>query len=151
MGANPTKILLTHAHIDHAGAPQPWRATSAFLLLVQKEDDFDPTLPQQSMTPDFPTLSHHSGQWLNDDTVTVGDVTLRLSSAGTHRVVFDKTAKKPWSATLFLTGRLVASLSQKEIDEPVSSIREKLFPCTIEFIWAAQLTSATNVSTNFYL
>ncbi|TPD52860.1 MAG: MBL fold metallo-hydrolase, partial [Thalassolituus maritimus] len=56
MGANPTKILLTHAHIDHAGGTAALaRDLGLPIIGPHKEDDFwIQSLPQQSMMFGFP-------------------------------------------------------------------------------------------------
>jgi len=145
LGAKPTKILLTHAHIDHAGGTAALaRDLDVPVIGPQKEDEFwIQSLPQQSMMFGFPQAeSFTPDQWLNDgETVTVGDVTLKVIHTPGHtpgHVVFYSPEQK-----LALVGDVIFNGSigrtdfpKGNFDELVSSIREKLFPLgdDIEFI-----------------
>ena len=80
MGAKPTKILLTHAHIDHAGGTAALaKQLSLPIIGPHKDDDFwIQALPQQSAMFGFPAVEKFTPtQWLDDgDKVQVGDVEL---------------------------------------------------------------------------
>ncbi|MDF1762063.1 MAG: MBL fold metallo-hydrolase [Oleibacter sp.] len=145
LGAVPEKILLTHAHIDHAGGTAVLaRELSLPIIGPQKEDDFwIQGLPQQAKMFGFPQVdSFEPDQWLNDkDTVTVGEVTLNVIHTPGHtpgHVVFYQPEQQ-----LALVGDVIFSGSIGRTDFPkgdhatlVASIREKLFPLgdDIEFI-----------------
>jgi glyoxylase-like metal-dependent hydrolase (beta-lactamase superfamily II) len=145
MGAKPTKILLTHAHIDHAGGTAGLaRDLNVPVIGPHKEDDFwIQSLPQQSMMFGFPQAEAFTpDQWLNDgDTVTVGDVTLEVIHTPGHTpghvVFFDKEGKKALVGDVIFNGSIGRTDFPKgNFDELVSSIRDKLFPLgdDIEFI-----------------
>jgi len=145
MGAIPTKILLTHAHIDHAGGTAALaRDLEIPVIGPQKEDEFwIQSLPQQSMMFGFPQAEAFTpDQWLNDgDTVSVGKTTLQVIHTPGHtpgHVVFYEAA-----AGMALVGDVLFNGSigrtdfpRGNFDELVSSIRDKLFPLgdDVEFI-----------------
>ncbi len=145
MGATPTKILLTHAHIDHAGGTASLaRDLQVPVIGPHKEDDFwIQSLPQQSMMFGFPQAeSFTPDQWLNDgDTVTVGDITLDVIHTPGHTpghvVFFDKVGKQALVGDVIFNGSIGRTDFPKgNFDELVSSIRNKLFPLgdDVEFI-----------------
>ena len=88
MGATPTKILLTHAHIDHAGGTAVLaRDLNLPIIGPEKEDDFwIKALPQQSAMFGFPQVEGFTpDQWLNDgDSVNIGDVELQVIHTPGH-------------------------------------------------------------------
>lgn len=145
MDARPTKILLTHAHIDHAGGTAELaRLLNIPIIGPHKEDDFwIQSLPQQSAMFGFPAVeSFTPDQWLEDgNKVTIGNVTLEVIHTPGHtpgHVVFFQPDQK-----LALVGDVIFNGSIGRTDFPkgnmqelVSSIREKLFPLgdDIEFI-----------------
>lgn len=136
-GVTLQKILLTHAHIDHAGGTAA--LAEEFRLPVEGpniEDKFwIDALPQQSQMFGFPAAqSFTPDRWLQDgDTVSVGNVVLRVIHCPGHtpgHVVF----YQPESA-LALVGDVLFRGSIGRTDFPrgdhetlIHSIREKLFP-----------------------
>ncbi|CBL46493.1 Metallo-beta-lactamase family protein [gamma proteobacterium HdN1] len=136
-GVQVEKILLTHPHIDHAGAA----ATLAEKLGVpiegpQKADLFwIQGLPQQSVMMRFPPAKLFTpDRWLEDgDQVSVGNVVFDVIHCPGHtpgHVVFYQP-----DAKLALVGDVLFNGSIGRTDFPlgnfeslVHSIRQKLFP-----------------------
>lgn len=131
------KILLTHAHIDHAGGTA---ALAEDLNLTiegpQQEDNFwIQGLPQQSQMFGFPKAEIFTpDRWLEDgDRVTVGKVELQVIHCPGHtpgHVVFYQP-----EAAIALVGDVLFHGSIGRTDFPkgdhatlIRSIREKLFP-----------------------
>ncbi|WP_020406321.1 MBL fold metallo-hydrolase [Hahella ganghwensis] len=131
------KILLTHAHIDHAGATA--NLSDQFELPVEGpewEDKFwIDALPQQSAMFGFPQARTFTpDRWLKDgDIVTVGEETLQVFHCPGHtpgHVVFYHPETK-----LALVGDVLFNGSIGRTDFPrgdydtlVHSIRSKLWP-----------------------
>lgn len=136
-GVTVDKLLLTHGHIDHAGAAAELakrldvpiegpHAEDAFLL---------EELPRQAQRYGFPlAASFIPSRWLNDgDSVQIGEEVLTVLHTPGHTpghvVFFSPTAK------LALVGDVLFQGSIGRTDFPrgdsntlISSIREKLFP-----------------------
>jgi len=136
-GVTIDKLLVTHGHIDHAGAAAELakqlgvpiegpHAEDAFLLEA---------LPMQSQRYGFPlSASFIPSRWLNDgDSVQIGEETLTVVHAPGHtpgHVVYFCPASK-----LALVGDVLFRGSIGRTDFPrgdyntlIASIREKLFP-----------------------
>ena len=137
MSAKPVKILLTHAHIDHAGGTAGLaRDLGVPVIGPHKEDEFwIQSLPQQSMMFGFPQAeSFTPDQWLNDgDTVSIGDITLQVIHAPGHTpghvVFFEPESKTALVGDVIFNGSIGRTDFPKgNFDELVSSIRTKLFP-----------------------
>ncbi|SDX65380.1 MBL fold metallo-hydrolase [Marinobacter mobilis] len=136
-GVSVEKILLTHAHIDHAGGTAELaKELSLPIEGPQKDDDFwIQALPQQSQMFGFPVPEVFTpDRWLEDgDTVTVGNVELQVIHTPGHtpgHVVFYEPATQ-----LALVGDVLFQGSIGRTDFPkgdhdtlIRSIREKLFP-----------------------
>jgi glyoxylase-like metal-dependent hydrolase (beta-lactamase superfamily II) len=145
MGATASKILLTHAHIDHAGGTA--ELAKDLNLPIEgphKGDQFwIDGLPQQSAMFGFPAVETFTpDRWLNDnDQVTVGDITLQVLHTPGHtpgHVVFYNADEK-----LAFVGDVLFNGSIGRTDFPmgnhpelIASIRDKLFPLgdDVEFI-----------------
>lgn len=137
LGLSLRKILLTHAHIDHAGGT----AELADKLEIpiegpQKEDQFwISALPQQSMMFGFPSVrSFVPDRWLEqDDQIQVGNETLSVFHCPGHtpgHVVFYHEPSK-----LLIVGDVLFQGSIGRTDFPkgdfdtlVRSIHTKLWP-----------------------
>jgi hydroxyacylglutathione hydrolase len=82
------KILITHAHIDHAGAVgQLAREATLAIEGPQQEDQFwIDMLPEQSRMFGFPAAeTFQPDRWLaQDDTVTIGEETLEVRYCPGH-------------------------------------------------------------------
>ena len=136
-GVTVEKILLTHAHIDHAGGTAELaRELKLPIEGPHKEDEFwIQGLPMQAQMFGFPSPEVFTpDRWLNDgETVTVGNQTLNALHCPGHtpgHVVFHH----PESA-LALVGDVLFQGSIGRTDFPkgdhntlIRSIREKLFP-----------------------
>ena len=87
-GLTLKKIIMTHAHIDHAGATAELAKTLSLPIEgPHKEDQFwIDLLPQQSQMFNFPaTQSFTPDRWLEqDETVTIGNETLWVKFCPGH-------------------------------------------------------------------
>ena len=137
LGGTPEKILVTHAHIDHAGAV----AELAERLGVpiegpQREDQFwIDMLPHQSQMFGFPpSRAFTPDRWLEDgDTVTVGNIALDVIHCPGHtpgHVVFHQPqAQMAWVGDVIFAGSIGRTdFPRGNPAELISSIRDKLFP-----------------------
>ncbi|UZK04503.1 MBL fold metallo-hydrolase [Venatoribacter cucullus] len=137
MGATAEKILLTHAHIDHAGGTAALARQLNVPIEGPQEGDlfWIQGLPNQSAMFGFPPAEVFTpDRWLHDnDTVTVGEVTLQVIHTPGHtpgHVVFYSANDK-----LAIVGDVLFQGSIGRTDFPqgnheqlVHSIRAKLFP-----------------------
>lgn len=137
LGGTPEKILVTHAHIDHAGAV----AELAERLGVpiegpQREDQFwIDMLPHQSQMFGFPpSRAFTPDRWLEDgDTVTVGNISFDVIHCPGHtpgHVVFHQPqAGMAWVGDVIFAGSIGRTdFPRGNHAELISSIRDKLFP-----------------------
>lgn len=136
-GVTPEKILLTHGHIDHAGATAELaRRLELPIEGPQLEERFwIDALPQQSKMFGFPACEQFEpDRWLEDgDEVTIGEERLAVLHCPGHtpgHVVFFSPA-----ARLAVVGDVLFAGSIGRTDFPrgdhsalVGSIREKLWP-----------------------
>lgn len=136
-GLDLDKILLTHAHIDHAGGTAELASAQGVEIIgPHKEDDFwIQMLPQQSQMFGFPAAPVFTpNQWLNDgDTVTLGEQVLEVLHCPGHtpgHVVF---YHRP--SSLLVVGDVLFQGSIGRTDFPkgdfdtlAKSIRGKLWP-----------------------
>lgn len=144
-GVSVEKILLTHAHIDHAGAVGPLsRALGIPVEGPHKDDKFwIDSLPMQSQMFGFPEAeSFEPARWLGQgDTVSIGDEILEVRHCPGHtpgHVVF---YHRP--SDLVIVGDVLFQGSIGRTDFPkgdhatlVASIRRELFslPAQVRFI-----------------
>jgi len=136
-GVTLTKILLTHAHIDHAGATADLAEDKSLPIIGphQGDDYWIKGLPEQSKMFGFKAARiFEPDQWLQDNTsVQVGNVTLSVLHCPGHtpgHVVFFDPASK-----LAIVGDVLFNGSIGRSDFPggdhatlISSIKDKLFP-----------------------
>jgi glyoxylase-like metal-dependent hydrolase (beta-lactamase superfamily II) len=137
LGVNATKILLTHAHIDHAGGTHELAKRLQLPIVGPHQGDlfWIQGLPQQSAMFGFPAVEiFEPDQWLqHGDEVKVGAVTLQVLHTPGHtpgHVVFYSDEDK-----LALVGDVLFNGSIGRTDFPqgnhaelIASIRERLFP-----------------------
>ncbi|MCH8498650.1 MAG: MBL fold metallo-hydrolase [Marinobacter sp.] len=139
------KILLTHAHIDHAGGTAELARDLAVPIIgPHKEDNFwIQSLPMQSQMFGFPAAEIFTpDQWLEDgNQVSFGEVTLDVIHTPGHtpgHVVFVHAPSQ-----LAIVGDVLFQGSIGRTDFPkgdhgtlIRSIKEKLFPLgdDIQFI-----------------
>jgi len=131
------KILLTHAHIDHAGGTADLAAQKAVPIEGPEWEDkfWIDALPQQSAMFGFPQAEAFTpDRWLQDgETVSVGDETLQVLHCPGHtpgHVVFYHSGIK-----LALVGDVLFNGSIGRTDFPrgdydtlIASIKTKLWP-----------------------
>lgn len=136
-GVTVVKLLLTHGHIDHAGAA----AELAEILNVpiegpHAEDAFLlDELPRQSQRYGFPlAASFIPSRWLKDgDSVQVGEEALAvLHTPGHtpgHLAFFHPTANLALVGDVLFRGSIGRTdFPRGDFNTLISSIREKLFP-----------------------
>lgn len=137
LGGEPEKILVTHGHIDHAGAVAELAERLGIPIEGPHEDDrfWIDMLPQQSQMFGFPAArSFTPDRWLqHGDSVTVGNTTLEVLHCPGHtpgHVVFYQK-----DAALAVVGDVLFAGSIGRTDFPrgdhatlVSSIQLQLFP-----------------------
>lgn len=131
------KILLTHAHIDHAGGTAEL-AKSAGLPIEgpHKDDNFwIQGLAMQAQMFGFPAPEVFTpNRWLeDDDTVTVGNETLEVLHTPGHTpghvVFFHRGSKLAQVGDVLFNGSIGRTDFPKgDYNTLIHSIREKLFP-----------------------
>ncbi|XHT87028.1 MBL fold metallo-hydrolase [Marinobacter sp. LM1] len=131
------KILLTHAHIDHAGGTAEL-AKSAGLPIEgpHKDDNFwIQGLAMQAQMFGFPAPEVFTpNRWLEDgDTVTVGNETLEVLHTPGHTpghvVFFHRESKLAQVGDVLFNGSIGRTDFPKgDYNTLIHSIREKLFP-----------------------
>lgn len=136
-GAVLTKILLTHAHIDHAGATAELSEKFNLPIIGPHKDDqfWIDLLESQAQMFDFPkSKTFTPTQWLNDgDSVSFGNVTFNVFHTPGHtpgHVIFSHPESK-----LAIVGDVLFAGSIGRTDFPrgdhdtlIKSIKEKLWP-----------------------
>lgn len=136
-GGDVEKILVTHAHIDHAGVVAELAETLGVPVEGPHRDDqfWIDMLPHQAQMFGFPPAQAFTpDRWLDQgDTVQVGDTTLQVIHCPGHtpgHVVFYQP-----QANLAIVGDVIFAGSIGRTDFPrgnhadlIASIRGKLFP-----------------------
>ena len=136
-GLHLTQILLTHAHIDHAGGTGEL-AQKLHLPIVGPHpgDQFwIDGLPQQSAMFGFPpALPFSPTRWLADgDTVQVGQSTLQVRHCPGHTpghvVFFSAEARRAFVGDVLFAGSIGRTdFPQGNHAQLLASIRERLWP-----------------------
>lgn len=145
MGATASKILLTHAHIDHAGGTAELARELNLTIEGPHEGDlfWIQGLPQQSAMFGFPAVeSFTPDRWLNDgDEVEVGELKFQVIHTPGHTpghvVFYNPQQKLAFVGDVLFNGSIGRTdFPQGNHAELISSIRDKLFPLgdDIEFI-----------------
>ncbi|MDG9670830.1 MBL fold metallo-hydrolase [Hahella sp. CR1] len=136
-GLTLEKVLLTHAHIDHAGGTAELADSHEIPIEGPEYEDkfWIDALPQQSMMFGFPNAKQFTpNRWLNDgDEVSVGEETLQVFHCPGHtpgHVIFYHQG-----ARLALVGDVLFNGSIGRTDFPkgdhatlIQSIKTKLWP-----------------------
>lgn len=137
VGGTPEKILVTHAHIDHAGAVAELAERLAIPIEgPQREDQFwIDMLPHQAQMFGFPpSRTFTPDRWLDDgDTVTVGNLRMDVIHCPGHtpgHVVFHhRDTQLAWVGDVIFAGSIGRTdFPRGNHAQLISSIREKLFP-----------------------
>jgi hydroxyacylglutathione hydrolase len=136
-GVRLTQILLTHAHIDHAGAAGRIAREQRLPIVGPHEGDrfwIDALAQQARMFGFAPAEPFEPARWLVDgDAVGVGEVTLHVRHCPGHtpgHVVFHD----PVSRTAFVGDVLFAGSIGRtdfpggDFDTLIASIRQRLWP-----------------------
>lgn len=131
------KILLTHAHIDHAGGTAELAAAHGVPIEGPHPDDlfWIQALPQQSQMFGFPVARAFTpDRWLQQgDTVTVGEETLDVLHCPGHTpghvVFFSAGARVAWVGDVLFKGSIGRTdFPRGDYDTLIRSIRERLWP-----------------------
>ena len=137
VGGTPEKILVTHAHIDHAGVvAELAERLSLPIEWPHQEDQFwIDMLPQQSQMFGFPPARTFTpDRWLEDgDTVTVGETELQVLHCPGHTpghvVFYQPQAKLAVVGDVLFAGSIGRTdFPRGDHEQLVTSIRGKLFP-----------------------
>lgn len=135
-GVTQEKILLTHAHIDHAGGTAELAKASGLPIEgPHREDDFwIQGLPMQAQMFGFPAPEIFTpNRWLEDgDTVTVGNEVLEVLHCPGHTpghvVFFHRDSKLAQVGDVLFNGSIGRTDFPKgDYNTLIRSIREKLF------------------------
>ena len=136
-GLQLKQILLTHAHIDHAGGTATLAAQRALPIVGPHPGDqfWIDGLPKQSVMFGFPPAGHFTpDRWLADgDTVQVGRSTLQVRHCPGHtpgHVVFHSPeAKRAFVGDVLFAGSIGRTdFPQGDHEQLIQSIRERLWP-----------------------
>lgn len=137
LGVELRQILLTHAHIDHAGgAGQLARELGLPIVGPHRGDAFwiDALAQQSAMFGLNRAETFAPTRWLEDgDTVQVGQVVLNVRHCPGHtpgHVVFhDPATKRAFVGDVLFAGSIGRTdLPGGDYDELIASIRERLWP-----------------------
>lgn len=136
-GCTLEKILITHAHIDHAGATAELADAEGLPIEGPQLDDLFliESLAEQGSRHGFPgARAFEPTRWLEDgDTVTVGNLTLAVRHCPGHtpgHVVF-VSAEAGFAAVgdvIFAGSIGRTDLPRGNHEQLIKSIRERLFP-----------------------
>jgi len=131
------KILLTHAHLDHAAATAELAALKQIPVEGPHRDDkfWIDNLPEAAQRYGFrPARAFEPDRWLqHGDTVTVAGETLEVLHCPGHTpghvVFFHRQQRFAWVGDVLFAGSIGRSdLPRGDHDTLIRSIREKLFP-----------------------
>jgi hydroxyacylglutathione hydrolase len=136
-GLDLKQILLTHAHIDHAGGTGTLARELGLPIIGPQEGDqfWIDGLPQQSQMFGFPPAeSFTPTRWLHDgDTVMVGRSTLQVRHCPGHTpghvVFFSAEAKRCFVGDVLFAGSIGRTdFPQGDFDTLIASITQRLWP-----------------------
>jgi hydroxyacylglutathione hydrolase len=131
------KILLTHAHLDHAAATAELAARNQVPIEgPQREDKFwIDNLPEAARSFGFPPAkTFEPDRWLeHGDTVTVGGETLEVLHCPGHTpghvVFFHRPQRFAWVGDVLFAGSIGRTdFPRGDHAALISSIRDRLFP-----------------------
>ncbi|WOB08491.1 MBL fold metallo-hydrolase [Piscinibacter gummiphilus] len=137
LGVTLKQILLTHAHIDHAGGTGTLARELGLPIVGPHEADqfWIDGLPQQSAMFGFPPAETFTPtRWLHDgDTVQVGHCTLQVRHCPGHTpghvVFFEPDSQRAFVGDVLFAGSIGRTdFPQGDFDTLVESIRSRLWP-----------------------
>lgn len=137
LGVKLTKVLLTHAHIDHAGATNA--VATQFSVPIEgphKEDQFwIDLIPMQKERFGFSHAeAFTTDRWLDQgDTVSFGNITMEVyfcpGHTPGHVVFFEPNQKLAQVGDVLFKGSIGRTdFPRGDFDTLISSIKENLFP-----------------------
>ncbi len=136
-GLRLSKIILTHAHIDHAGATQDLAEQFDLPIIGPHKDDifWIDLLPQQSQMFGFPEARRFTpDQWLDEgDSIDIGNQQLSVLHCPGHTpghiVLFHKSSQLAVVGDVLFQGSIGRTDFPKgDFNTLVNSIRTKLWP-----------------------
>jgi glyoxylase-like metal-dependent hydrolase (beta-lactamase superfamily II) len=137
LGVNLKQILLTHAHIDHAGGTGTLARQLGLPIIGPHPDDqfWIDSLAQQSLQFGFPPAeAFKPTRWLHDgETVEVGNSTLKVRHCPGHtpgHVVFHSPeAKRAFVGDVLFAGSIGRTdFPRGDYDTLIASITQRLWP-----------------------
>lgn len=137
LGVTLKQILLTHAHIDHAGGTGTLARELALPIIGPHPADqfWIDGLPQQSAMFGFPPAETFTPtRWLHDgDTVQVGHCTLQVRHCPGHTpghvVFYEPSSQRAFVGDVLFAGSVGRTdFPQGDFDTLVDSIRQRLWP-----------------------
>jgi hydroxyacylglutathione hydrolase len=137
LGVTLRQILLTHAHIDHAGGTGTLARELGLPIVGPHEADqfwIDGLQEQSAMFGFPPAEAFTPTRWLHDgDTVNVGRCTLQVRHCPGHTpghvVFFEPTSQRAFVGDVLFAGSIGRTdFPQGDFDTLVASIRSKLWP-----------------------
>ncbi|MBX3621651.1 MAG: MBL fold metallo-hydrolase [Rhizobacter sp.] len=137
LGVTLKQILLTHAHIDHAGGAGTLARELGLPIVGPHEADqfWIDGLPEQSVMFGFPKAETFTPtRWLHDgDTVPVGHCTLQVRHCPGHTpghvAFYEPTSKCAFVGDVLFAGGIGRTdFPQGDFDTLIASITQRLWP-----------------------
>ncbi|MDX9699364.1 MAG: MBL fold metallo-hydrolase [Rhodocyclaceae bacterium] len=137
LGVSVEKILITHGHIDHAGATAALARALGVPVEGPHEGDrfWIEGMPEQSRMFGFPGVeTFEPDRWLKDgDQVSLGETRFEVIHAPGHTpghvVFFHPEARVAWVGDVLFAGSIGRTdFPQGDHDTLIAAIRERLFP-----------------------
>ncbi len=130
------KILLTHAHVDHAGATADLAEQLELPIIGPEQEDkfWIDLLPQVSQQYGFPLARSFTPEWLNDgDLVEVGQEKLTAihcpGHTPGHLVFYSKTRQVAFVGDVLFQGSIGRTdFPRGDYQTLINSIKNKLWP-----------------------
>lgn len=136
-GVQVKQILLTHAHVDHAGATAELSKTFNLPIIGPHQDDdfWIQLLPQVSVQYGFPKAeSFTPNRWLDDgQRISIGNEELEVYHCPGHTpghvIFFHKGTQQAWVGDVLFKGSIGRTdFPRGDYDTLIHSIKKKLWP-----------------------